>query len=92
MKTLYNQVTVHYVASSNALHDNPITAPSLWIYSEADPVTRVPDIETVIGKWRARGTPIEQKVFQASAHVEHYRKYPDEYKHAVTNFVHRLDL
>jgi len=47
--------------ASGRFHGNDLTsAPSLWLYSRADPVARWEDCRTVIDKWTAAGIPTSE--------------------------------
>lgn len=70
---------VEHQAASDAFHGNTISAPALWYYSRADPVARWEDCEIVMNKWRARGTSVDSLTWEDSPHIQHGRKYPQEY-------------
>ena len=85
----------YYQASSDAMHgktfaagfSSPLAVPSAFIYSEADTVTRVQDIETVCSEWRAAGSDVEELMFEGTKHVMHLQSYPDEYEGAIARVV-----
>ena len=57
-----------------------LAVPSAFIYSEADTVTRVQDIETVCSEWRAAGSDVEVAVFEGTKHVMHMLADPARYE------------
>lgn len=81
----------YYQASSDAMHgktfaagfSSPLAVPSAFIYSEADTVTRVQDIETVCSEWRAAGSDVEVAVFEGTKHVMHMLADPARYEAVV---------
>jgi hypothetical protein len=78
--------------ASEAFHDNHITAPSLWYYSKADPVASWEDCETVIGKWRAKGTRVEQCIWEDTPHIQHGRHDPERYFGTLHSFLIDTDV
>jgi hypothetical protein len=78
---------VEHRASSHMFHNNPVQAPALWYYSRADPVARWDDCETVINKWRAKGTSVDTCTWIDSPHIQHGRKYPEEYFGKLKSFL-----
>lgn len=87
----------YYQASSDAMHghdfaagfSSPLAVPSAFLYSDADSVTISEDIQTVSGKWKARGSDVEEVVFDGTKHVMHMQTYPAEYEAAVANVVRK---
>jgi hypothetical protein len=73
--------------ASAAFHDNYIKAPSLWYFSKADPVSRWEDCETVIGKWRGKGTNVQVCTWEDTPHIQHGRLYPDLYFRTLKTFL-----
>lgn len=80
---------VEHAAASESFHNNYVPAPSLWFFSLADPVADYRDCETVIGKWRARGTHVETCVWEDSKHIQHARKDPVRYFDTLESFLVR---
>jgi hypothetical protein len=80
-------------ASSERFHGNDLSGvPSLWFYSESDPVARAQDCRTVIGKWRAAGIEVDEEVFQDTPHVQHMRLQPEKYLGALDLFLEKHGL
>lgn len=75
-------------AASAAFHENPVCAPALWFYSKSDPVADYKDCEAVIAKWRGRGTPVQQCVWDDSPHIQHGRVDPERYFGTLKKFLH----
>lgn len=88
----HNTAGVEHRASSAIFHQNYITAPSLWYYSKADPVANWKDCEAVITKWKARGTEVESCTWDDSPHIQHGRKYPEEYFGKLAHFLAKHNL
>ena len=80
---------VEHAAASLSFHENYVSAPSLWFFSKADPVANYKDCETVIGKWRQRGTTVETCVWEDSKHIQHARKDPARYFDTLQSFLVR---
>ena len=87
----------YYQASSDAMHgkdfsagfSSPLPVPSTFLYSDADTVTVSDDIRAVTGKWRARGSDVEEVTFDGTKHVMHLQSYPDEYEAAVAGLIRK---
>ena len=87
----------YYQASSDAMHgkdfsagfSSPLPVPSAFLYSDADTVTVSADIQTVTGKWRARGSDVEEVEFEGTKHVMHLQSYPEVYERAVASLIHK---
>ncbi len=79
LKLTENSAGVMHKASSAAFHDNAVAAPALWFYSKADPVSEWQDCETVINKWKAKGTRVQECVWEDTPHIQHARVDPDRY-------------
>lgn len=61
LKATENTSGREHKAASEAFHSNYISAPSLWFYSYADPISRHEDCKIVINKWKGSGTYVEVK-------------------------------
>jgi alpha-beta hydrolase superfamily lysophospholipase len=92
LKATENTSGVCHRAASEAFHDNHITAPSLWYYSRSDPVAAWEDCETVISKWRAKGTKVEQCVWEDTPHIQHGRHDPERYFGTLKSFLANADI
>eukprot|EP01135_Chromosphaera_perkinsii_P006382 Nk52_evm111s485 gene=Nk52_evmTU111s485 len=73
--------------SSESYHNNPITSPALWFYSQDDPIALAKDVEIVYSKWASRGTQNFVMKWDKSKHVSHYMVHRDEYEHALHQFI-----
>lgn len=89
---LYPVSTVHWKASSQAFHQNPLTCPTLMISSELDQVGSVADNLRVANAWRQRGTDVRFCVFPDSRHVQHMGRYPERYSDEVLRLLRRAQL
>ena len=58
-----HQVTVQYIASSEAFHDNHVPAKALLFYSDVDPISCPRAIRSVAEKWKAKGTKVKEMNF-----------------------------
>lgn len=87
LSLLHNQVTVQYIASSEAFHTNHVPANALVIYSDSDPISDTTMIRTVRDEWLDAGKKVSELFFEESPHVGHYRKYPDEYEAKLSEFL-----
>lgn len=78
--------------TSEIFHNNHIAAPSLWFYSKADPVSRWEDCETVIEKWRKRGTHVDSCTWENTPHIQHGRHDPEKYFGTLKSFLVERNL
>jgi hypothetical protein len=92
LKAVENTAGVEHRASSDHFHGNHIGAPSMWFYSKADPVCNYKDCLTVIGKWRASGTEVEEVVWEDTPHIQHGRKDPERYFGSLDTFLGKHGL
>eukprot|EP01031_Cornospumella_fuschlensis_P027296 gene27296-32968_t len=83
---------VEHRASSAAFRANMISAPSLWYFSRADPVSRWEDCESVIRGWKEQGIDVEACTWEDSPHIQHGRRYPERYFGTLTDFLRRHQL
>lgn len=70
-------------ASSKRFHAMAPRAPSVWIYSKNDVISRVSTNEAIIAKWRDRGDDVKTLVLDESPHVKHVVTDPQAYYRAV---------
>ncbi|KAA0197118.1 hypothetical protein HAZT_HAZT010075 [Hyalella azteca] len=88
----YEAATRHYVKTQDMFHKNYCRAPSLFLYSRADPVS-VPYINTNLANWWHKyGFEVFAKVFNESGHVGHFPKYKLEYTSHVHAFLHHIGM
>lgn len=86
----YFFVTTHYLNSSKCFHGLKLPCPALIMSSKADQVGTVGENEAVAKSWRQGGHLVDVHVFENSAHVAHYHKYPEEYLHLIDGFLNRI--
>ena len=89
--------TAAWEAASARFHEMAPRAPSVWIYSESDVISRVATNEAIIAKWRARGDDFQALVLAESPHVKHMLTDPAAYHRAVhgrvgTNYLLDADV
>src|SRR3989338_1377785 len=77
-------VTKKHRAASAAFHD--LSVPSLWVYSPADRICDVDNLERVASKWAAR-QPLAKLKLDDSPHVSHLRTHPDKYSSSLASFL-----
>jgi hypothetical protein len=92
MSLFQRQVTQHYIRSSQAFHDNPLSTPSLVFYSKSDVIGTPGPIEGVIKGWKAKGIPVFTRCWENSPHVQHYLRDPVTYTLELNNFLHSIGL
>lgn len=92
LKVTENSAGVMHRASSHAFHENSIAAPSLWFYSKADPVSDWQDCVTVTSKWKAKGTEVEECVWDHTPHIQHARIDPDRYFGTLDKFLKKHSI
>jgi hypothetical protein len=64
--------------------------PKLFLYSDADVLVQPHVVEGFMQEQQKRGSPTYSYKWSDSAHVDHYRKYPDEYRRQLDQFVQRV--
>lgn len=84
---LFKGNVYHYRMSSKTFKDNKNNIPSLFLYSNADPVGDGKRIEGVIEAFHKRDIPVWSKCWDDSPHVGHYHYYPEEYVDTLTSFL-----
>jgi len=85
-------VTANRLAGFSLLleHELHKKTPILYIYSEADQLTRYQYVEDIITSHRNLGHNVLALKFQDSGHVMHLSKYPKEYKNAIIETTQKL--
>lgn len=63
--------------------------PMLFLYSDADVLVQPHVVEAFMAQQQKRGSPTYSFKWRDSAHVDHYRKYPDEYRQQLEQFAQR---
>jgi hypothetical protein len=66
------------------------TCPKLFLYSEADVLIQPGVVEGFMQEQQASGSQTYCYKWSDSAHVDHYRKYPEEYKQQLARFVQQV--
>ena len=85
--------TVYYERASDFAHENRMTqAPGLLLVSEKDHIGAPEMSMKLMDKWIANGIDVRMKIFEKSGHVQHFAKYPVEYKNEVDSFLKKLNL
>lgn len=92
LKVTENSAGVMHRASSHAFHENSIDAPALWFYSKADNVCEWQDCVTVTDKWKAKGTEVEECVWEDTPHIQHARVDPDRYFGTLDKFLKKHEI
>ena len=72
-------VTKHYLKASRAFKSNQLKAPSLFLYSQADPVCFPDLLEKIMNDFRNSDIDVWGQCWDDSKHVSHFHKYPEEY-------------
>ncbi|GIL79695.1 hypothetical protein Vretimale_12269 [Volvox reticuliferus] len=63
--------------------------PQLYLYSDADPLVPASDVERYMAVQEGRGVEVSGYKWPASGHVEHFRRYPQEYAYQISAFLAR---
>eukprot|EP00878_Enallax_costatus_P013073 GHUV01013661.1.p1 GENE.GHUV01013661.1~~GHUV01013661.1.p1 ORF type:complete len:287 (+),score=57.73 GHUV01013661.1:592-1452(+) len=64
--------------------------PKLFLYSDADVLTGSGVVEQFMQQQQAQGAQVYSYKWRDTAHVDHYRKYPEEYKQQLLKFVQHV--
>jgi len=93
LKLAHPVATVYYERASEYGHGNTIThAPGLLLVSEKDHIGAPEMSQKLMDAWVANGIDVRMRVFKDSGHVQHFAKYPVEYKSEVDSFLKKLNL
>jgi len=65
--------------------------PYLYLYSSADEMVFADDIIHHIHQMESHGVEVYSHNFETSAHVEHYRYFPEQYSAVVDQFLKKVD-
>ena len=85
--------TVYYERASEFAHRQTLTqAPGLLLVSEKDYIGAPEMSAKLMDAWVANGIDVRMKTFKDSGHVQHFAKYPDEYRQEVDAFLEKLNL
>ncbi|KIH68300.1 hypothetical protein ANCDUO_01366, partial [Ancylostoma duodenale] len=69
--------------------DLPI--PQLYLYSHEDKFIKHKYVKRFLEQQRERGKDVEEIIFEGSEHVQHFRKYPEQYRSACVKFLQKVD-
>lgn len=73
--------------------DSPLLdIPQLFLYSEADTVSRFSYVEDVIARQRSKGRNVTNFCWKDSLHVRHFITHPTDYTEQVTAFLKKCSL
>ncbi|XP_071103179.1 transmembrane protein 53-B-like [Haliotis cracherodii] len=91
-KAVYPVVDMYYRATSKNTKDEydrlvalfiekPIQVPTIFFYSENDPMCHVPTMESMLRNWRENipKFQVEAKSWEVSQHTAHLKHHPEEY-------------
>ncbi|CCA70108.1 hypothetical protein PIIN_04047 [Serendipita indica DSM 11827] len=61
------------------------TTPTQWlfIYSKSDVTVPYQDVDEMVARATSKGLPVHTQVYNDTAHVSHFRQYPDRYTQQV---------
>jgi hypothetical protein len=82
-----HQVTVQYIASSEAFHQNHVPADALMYFSDVDPISCPKAVNSIVEKWQKQGKQVVDINFGDSPHVGHFRAYPEKYRAELEAFI-----
>ncbi|XP_068605088.1 transmembrane protein 53 [Brachionichthys hirsutus] len=71
----------------DAVKDRPPAWPHCFLYSRADQVIRHRDIEVFMETLKQKGVAVDSFDFASSAHVSHFRDFPERYASKCRNFL-----
>lgn len=71
----------------DAVREKPPTWPQLYLYSKADQVIRYRDVELMVETLTQKGVPVDSFDFSSTAHVSHFREFPEQYTLKCRNFL-----
>jgi len=92
LKVRYEAATRHYVKTQDMYHKNYLNAPSLFLFSRADPVASPVIVSDLADAYHASGHEVFSQVFNESGHVGHFAKYRTDYKANVMAFLEHIGM
>ncbi|XP_027147679.1 uncharacterized protein LOC104918785 [Larimichthys crocea] len=81
-----------YESSVQVFHNNPITAPALFFFSENDALCDPVALERCIDHWRKRGVSVESRRWKESVHAAHMRCHPEDYLSTLEKYLNALSI
>ncbi|XP_006780825.1 uncharacterized protein LOC102797687 [Neolamprologus brichardi] len=81
-----------YETSIQVFHNNPVTAPALFFFSENDAMCNTAVMEKLIDVWRHRGVDVHSRKWKKSIHAAHLRCHPDDYLSTLQHFLNSLPI
>ncbi|XP_040007936.1 uncharacterized protein LOC120803492 isoform X2 [Xiphias gladius] len=81
-----------YDSSIQVFHNNPITAPALFFFSENDALCNPAVMEQLIERWRKTGMAVESRKWKESKHAAHMRCHPQDYLSTLEKFLESLPI
>ncbi|KAI1297725.1 Transmembrane protein 53 [Halotydeus destructor] len=93
LKVMYPVATKYYEVAQGYTHSSPLTqAPALLFYSNRDKIGSREASERLRDSWTSNGIKVSTRLFEDSAHVQHYNKYPQEYISEIDKFLGQVTL
>ncbi|XP_029901215.1 uncharacterized protein LOC115354863 isoform X2 [Myripristis murdjan] len=86
------QTADYYNSSLSVFHNNPVTAPALFFFSENDALCDPLVLERVIELWRKRGVAVESRKWKESVHAAHMRCHPEDYFSTLEKYLNSLPV
>ncbi len=81
----------HHQRGSRLFYHNPVKAPSMFFYSDSDPISTPDNVGKVMASLKEDGhTVVEGKEFKKSQHVSHMYKHREEYVSTLRQFLKRI--
>lgn len=71
----------------DAMRESPPAWPHFCLYSSADQVIRHRDVRLFVDTLKMKGVPVDSYDFVSSAHVCHFREFPEQYTHKCRDFL-----
>lgn len=93
MRMTHNFAGQHLLRGSRLFYHNPVKAPSLFFYSDSDPISSPRINEKCIASLKdTMGHPsVRSKEFKNSPHVSHMYKYREEYVSTLRSFLQQIE-
>ena len=87
---LFPTVRAEHIKASDRFWNDPVRAPSLWMYSKEDVISPETVCEKVMDNWKSDKVGIKDvrgELFKNTKHVCHMKEHPKQYKKAMVDFV-----
>lgn len=88
----YHALNVHFNEGIENFHDSSVRSPTLIFVSKSDKIATLDFAKGMADTWKDKGIDVTLKVYDDTAHVKHFLKYPDDYRKTLHEHWKRMKL